>query len=223
MPILRNARHEAFAQALVSGKSLGDANVAAGYKNDNRKAAWITRQNPKIAARIVELTEEKLAAEKLARERAQVKFDVSAETVIGELARIGFSNMQDYLTVGPDGELHFDFARITRDQAAALQEMVIEEFMDGRGAAARKVRRIRFKLADKRSALVDLGKHLGIFADPIVKPNVMHNYFSERPPTLEEWRAQIEVQAEAQAEARHAAGIGEPELSRITARLPEPD
>jgi hypothetical protein len=59
--------------------SLGQANVAAGYRNGNRKAAWITRQNPKIAARIVELTEEKLAAERLARERAQVKFDLSAE------------------------------------------------------------------------------------------------------------------------------------------------
>jgi phage terminase small subunit len=217
MPILRNARHEAFAQALVSGKSLGDANVIAGYKNGNRKAAWITRQNPKIAARIVELTEEKMAAERLARDRAQVKFDLSAERVIGELARIGFANMQDYLTVGPDGELRFDYARITRDQAAAITEITIEEFK------GRKVRRIKFKLADKQTALVSLGKHLGIFADPIVKPNVMLNYFSEKPLTLEEWKAQIEVQAEAQAEARHAAGIGEPELRRLTARLPEPD
>jgi phage terminase small subunit len=222
MPILRNARHEAFAQALVSGKSLGDANVLAGYKNGNRKAAWITRQNPKIAARILELTEEKLAGEKLGRERAQVKFDVSAETVIGELARIGFANMQDYLTVGPDGEPRFNYAGITRDQAAALQEMVIEEFMDGRGDAARRVRRIKFKLADKRAALVDLGKHLGIFADPIAKPNVL-NYFSEKPLTMDEWKAEIEAQAEAQAEARRAAGIGEPELIRVTARLPEPD
>jgi phage terminase small subunit len=194
MPILRNARHEAFAQALVSGMSLGQANIAAGYKNGNRKAAWITRQSPKIAARITELTEEKLAAEKLARERAQVKFDVTAERVIGELARIGLANMQDYLTVGPDGETRFiDPARLSRDQAAALQEIVIEEFAD-RGKTKR---RIRLKLADKRAALVDLGRHLGLFLDPsLVNVNVA-NYFSEKAPTMDEWKREIEAQSAA--------------------------
>ena len=122
--------------------SLGQANVAAGYRNGNRKAAWITRQNPKIAARIVELTEEKLAAERLARERAQVKFDLSAERVLGELARIALANMQDYVTIGPDGQTRFiDPARLSRDQAAALQEMTIEEFTD-HGKTKRRVRRL---------------------------------------------------------------------------------
>ena len=115
MPILRNPRHEAFAQALVGGMSLGQANLAAGYRNANRKAAWITRQNPKIAARIVELTEEKLAAERLARERAQVKFDLSAERVLGELARIALANMQDYVTIGPwPNPLHRPGASVPR-------------------------------------------------------------------------------------------------------------
>jgi phage terminase small subunit len=194
MPILRNPRHEAFAQALVSGMSLGQANVAAGYRNGNRKAAWITRQNPRIAARIVELTEEKLAAERLARERAQVKFDLSAERILGELARIALANMQDYVTVGPDGETRFiDPARLSRDQAAALQEMTIEEFTD-RGKTKR---RVRYKLADKRAALVDIGRHLGLFVDPsLVNVNV-GNFFSEKPLSMEEWQREIEAQAEA--------------------------
>jgi hypothetical protein len=145
----------------------------------------------------VELTQEKLDAEKLARERAQVKFDVTTERVVGELARIGFANIQDYLTIGPDGEPHFDYAKIERDQAAALQEIVIEEFKDGRDGEGRKVRRIRFKLADKRAALVDLGRHLGLFVDPsFVNLNVA-NYFSEAPPSMSEWRQEIEAQAAA--------------------------
>jgi phage terminase small subunit len=194
MPILRNPRHEAFAQALVSGMSLGQANVAAGYRNGNRKAAWITRQNPKIAARIVELTEEKLAAERLARERAQVKFDLSAERILGELARIALANMQDYVTIGPDGETRFiDPAHLSRDQAAALQEMSIEEFTD-RGKTKR---RVRYKLADKRAALVDLGKHLGLFVDPSLVNLNVGNFFSEKPMSMEEWKAEIEAQAEA--------------------------
>jgi hypothetical protein len=39
-----------------------------------------------------------LAGDKLARERAQVKLDLTAERVVGELARIAFSNIQDYLS-----------------------------------------------------------------------------------------------------------------------------
>jgi phage terminase small subunit len=194
MPILRNPRHEAFAQALVGGMSLGQANLAAGYRNANRKAAWITRQNPKIAARIVELTEEKLAAERLARERAQVKFDLSAERILGELARIGLANMQDNLTVGSDGETRFiDPAHLSRDQAAALQEVTFEEFAD-RGKTKR---RIRFKLADKRAALVDIGRHLGLFADPSLVNLNVGNFFSEQPPSMDEWRREIEAQSAA--------------------------
>jgi hypothetical protein len=36
---------------------------------------------------------------------------------------------------------------------------------DGRGENARAVKRVKFKLRDKRAALVDLGRHLGMFQD----------------------------------------------------------
>jgi hypothetical protein len=52
-----------------------------------------------------------------------------------------------------------DFANLTRDQAAALQEVTVETFMVGAGKDAREVRRVKFKLAEKRAALVDLGRH----------------------------------------------------------------
>jgi hypothetical protein len=55
----------------------------------------------------------------------------------------------------------------TRDQAAALVEVTVDDFRDGRGEDARNVRRIRFKLADKRAALVDLGKHFSFFKERI--------------------------------------------------------
>jgi phage terminase small subunit len=45
--------------------------------------------------------------------------------------------------------------------------------MDGSGDDAREVKRIRFKLADKRSALVDLGKHLGMFVE---RKHVTHEH-----------------------------------------------
>jgi hypothetical protein len=46
---------------------------------------------------------------------------------------------------------------------AAVQEITVEEYVNGRGEDARVVRRTKFKLHDKRAALVDLGRHVGLF------------------------------------------------------------
>jgi hypothetical protein len=45
-----------------------------------------------------------------------------------------------------------------------LSEVTVEDFVDGRGEDARAVKRVKFKLHDKRAALVDLGRHLGMFS-----------------------------------------------------------
>jgi phage terminase small subunit len=98
-------------------------------------------------------------------ERAIERSAISKESVLEELAKIGFANMSDYMRVGPNGDPILDFSALTRDQAAALVEVTVEDFKDGRGEGARVVRRVKFKLADKRGALVDLGRHLGLFVD----------------------------------------------------------
>ena len=82
-----------------------------------------------------------------------------------DLVRIGFANMLDYMKVGPDGDPVLDFSKVTRDQGAALVEATVEDFKDGRGGGARDARRVKFKLADKRQAFVDIGKELGMFID----------------------------------------------------------
>jgi hypothetical protein len=43
--------------------------------------------------------------------------------------------------------------------------VTVEDFLDGRGEEARKIRRVKFKLHDKRAALVDLGRHLRLFVE----------------------------------------------------------
>jgi hypothetical protein len=57
MTILANARHEAFARAIVKGKSAAAAYVAAGYKADDGNAIRLTG-NDRVAARIAELKEQ---------------------------------------------------------------------------------------------------------------------------------------------------------------------
>ena len=58
-----------------------------------------------------------------------------------------------------------DLSELTREQAAAISEVTVEDYKDGRGEDARDVRKVKFKLSDKRSALVDIGKHLGMFVE----------------------------------------------------------
>jgi hypothetical protein len=58
-----------------------------------------------------------------------------------------------------------DWSKLTRDQAAALIEVTVEDFLDGRGEDAREVRRVHFKLANKIDALELLGKHHRLYVE----------------------------------------------------------
>ena len=93
--------------------------------------------------------------------------EITQDRVLQELAKLGFANMQDYMRITPEGEPVADLSQLSRDQAAAITEFTVEDFTDGRGEDARDVRRVKFKLADKRAALVDIGKHLGMFKDKV--------------------------------------------------------
>ena len=103
---------------------------------------------------------------------------ITADRVLEELARIAFANLMDYMRPGEGGDLVVDFSRLSRDQAAALVEVTVE---DSRRSDGREVRRIRFKLADKLAALVALGRHLGMFVD---KLEVTRNPFNEMSPAV---------------------------------------
>jgi len=54
---------------------------------------------------------------------------------------------------------------LNKDNGAAVAEFVIDEFKDGGGEDARDVRRVRFKLADKRASLESLAKLCGYITE----------------------------------------------------------
>jgi len=97
--------------------------------------------------------------------KTAAKLEITKERIVEELAKIGFSNMLDYMRAGTDGDPYLDFSNLTREQAAALAEVTVEDFKDGRGEDARDVRRIKFKLHDKKGALVDMAKMLGFMIE----------------------------------------------------------
>lgn len=154
---------EAFAQAYASNGGNGAKAYASAFPKSRKSTAQVRAVNasklkakPKIRERIACL-------QAVTRKVATDRYAVTADRVIGELARIAFSNMLDYVEPTEEGAVNFRLTEMDRDTAAAVSEVTIEEFTDGRGEDARPVRRTKFKLHDKKGALVDLGKNLGLF------------------------------------------------------------
>lgn len=157
---LKNAKHEAFAVAVAKGTSGREAYRNAGFKpkNDATADACASRllADAKVAARVAEL--QKAAAEKAG---------VTIERVVAEIEKVAFANTGDYYRTTPDGDPYVYLAELTREQQAALSEITVEDYKEGRGEDARDVRKVRFKLHDKLAALRMLGEHLGAFKQKV--------------------------------------------------------
>ena len=156
MKVLSNAKHEAVARALIADpKSVGWRAYKSVYPKCSRHAAetGYTRlsKNAAFAARLDEL--KAVTAEGAVATKREV---------LEELTRIGLANMADY--VGKD-DITLPVQRLTRGQAAAIQEYTVEQYVEGNGDNAKTVKRIKIKLANKRDALVDLGRHHKLFTD----------------------------------------------------------
>lgn len=152
MPVLDNAKHERFAQGLAKGKTADEAYVAAGFKA-NRGNASRLKANESIAARVDEILG-KVA------ERAEI----TQADVLRELGKIGFSDIRKLFTDGGNLKRIED---LDDDSAACLSsvEVVTKKVPGGEDNEVEHVAKL--KLWDKRAALVDIGKHLGMFKERV--------------------------------------------------------
>ena len=150
-------RQEQFVHEYLIDLNASRAAARAGYSvRTAGKAGPRLLTHPKVAAALQK-----------AREAALKRAGMTLDEIVAEACKIGFANMLDYLTIGPDGDPVPDLSRLSRDHAAALVEVTVEDFKHRRGAGAREIRRVRFKLADKLGALIALGKHLGGFGSKL--------------------------------------------------------
>ncbi|MDH7787663.1 phage terminase small subunit [Ochrobactrum sp. 19YEA23] len=148
-------KQEAFVAQYLLDLNATQAAIRAGYSEKTAQ-----QQGSRLLLNV--LVQEAIAK---GREKTAAKLEITKERIVEELAKIGFSNMLDYMRAGTDGDPYLDFSDLTREQAAALSEVTVEGFKDGRGEDARDVRRIKFKLHDKKGALVDLAKMLGFMVE----------------------------------------------------------
>jgi phage terminase small subunit len=114
------------------------------------------------ASRLLRNAKVRAALEAAMQARSR-RTQITADGVVTELAKLAFSNIFDFVMVQSDGSVFVDLSRVPRDEVAALHEITIDEYTENAGEEARKVKRIRIKLCDKKSALDSLARHLGVF------------------------------------------------------------
>ena len=91
--------------------------------------------------------------------------EITQDRVLQELALIGFADMGDYLQLGEDGVARLDWSRLPAGATKVISEITQDVYVEGSGKDAKQVKKTKFKLHDKRAALVDMARHLGMFID----------------------------------------------------------
>ena len=103
-----------------------------------------------------------IAAIDEAEQEVAKELGITQTRVLQELWKIATSNIKDYTTTDKDGDTVVDLNMISRDNAAALSELTIET-----SKGKQKIKRIRVKPYDKISAIIQVGKQLGMFKEQV--------------------------------------------------------
>jgi len=131
------------------------------------RAGYKTKHPDKMGSELLGKTRVKEYIEQRMKNREK-RTEITQDMVIQELAKIGFSDMGNFLSystkislVGRDkqtGEAIMDYRQVIEmlDSDEVDTSIIQEVSIDEKGV-------FKFKLYDKQKALVDLGKHLGMF------------------------------------------------------------
>lgn len=145
------AQQEKFALGVFGGKSQADAYREA-YKAGKMTAKQIHEEasklanNPKVAQRVEEL-----------RKKVEERTLVDAAKVIGEISRLAFFDVRRLVNADGSPKSLLD---IDDDTAAAIAGLDVVSFGNSEMGVGQV---LKFKIADKNSALEKLCKHLGLY------------------------------------------------------------
>lgn len=136
-------------------KAMGDEGLEANPVNAHSNGLrWSKR--PHIASYIEQIVGE-----------FRKRLAVTKDNVLEELAKLAYANQADFIVIQQDGSAVTDLSGLTREQLAAIQEVTVETYLEGRGDDAERVKRVQIKLAPKIAALELLGKTMKMFTDVV--------------------------------------------------------
>jgi phage terminase small subunit len=140
-------KEERFCQEYLIDLNATQAAIRAGYSQ--KTAAEIGYENlrkPHIVDKVSALKQER-------SKRTQI----TADKVLKELAKLGFSNIQDYIN---DDHSVKNLKSISRSKSAAISSIKKTSQKIGKDLINES---IEFKLYDKKGTLELIGKHIGFF------------------------------------------------------------
>lgn len=162
-------KQEKFVQELIKGKSQREAYKIA-YPNSDK---WADNAIDVNASKLFNNTKVQLRYNKIKDrliKEAEDECIVSAKEVLRELKKVGFANINDFLSFktaksvidrDDDGSPIIDYTHIIElKDSDDIDGSVISEVQlkDGQ---------LKFKLHDKMKALENIGRHLGMFTDKV--------------------------------------------------------
>jgi phage terminase small subunit len=151
-------KHRRFVLEYLKDLNATNAAKRAGY---SQKTAYSQGQ------RLLKHVEVKRILEELSQ-KFEDESILSAKQTLQELSKLARYNMADFIRVGPDGEpSSIDVSQLTRDQAAAIQEITVDTTGGTGDGERRQVLRTKFKLADKGMNLERLGRYHKLFTDKV--------------------------------------------------------
>jgi phage terminase small subunit len=163
MAVLKNHQHELFVQQLASGKSAADAYMAAGYARHNTRP-WQLLRRREVRERLDQI----LGA-------AANRAGIAAERILNEYARIAFADIGKVATwrTTIEEKVRKRYGRVITEKIKVVEFDVKDtaDLDEDTRAAIAKVWKgpkdtVRVEFHDKRAALRDLARMIGLFREP---------------------------------------------------------
>lgn len=145
------ARQERFCKEFIIDLNATQAGLRSGYsKKSIRSVTSEILTNPDIQDRIRQLMQERME-----------RLNIDADAVVAELSRIGFSDIGEFITITKDGTV---IPKQIDELGTSRTRLIQEISCDAKNG-------MKLKLHDKLSALVNLGRHFGLFDERVTIVN----------------------------------------------------
>ncbi len=140
------------AEYVISGKQT-EAYIKAGYS---------ARSASSNAVRMMEKESVRAA---IVREQAMIRHrhTKTADDLIAEYTKLGFTGMSRFMRISEDGAPMIDLKDCTPADLDVLAEVTVESYQEGSREEPRKIKRIKIKPYDRYHAMDKLAQHLGLF------------------------------------------------------------
>lgn len=172
------AKQQRFCEEYIVDLNATQAAIRAGYSaNTASETGYENLRKPQIAEYIQQLMDNR-----------SERTEITADMVLKEYAKIGFSSITDYLKV-EESEMVIDFVGEGDSKRPVMQTVQSVKIFDTDSVETVKMHAvaeikqtkdgIALKLHDKKGALDSIARHLGMFNDKVnvdVKGEVNHNH-----------------------------------------------